>query len=1036
MFKNCFLVFLVFFFSKSVNAQINNLEIELLTRNAVEKEISQGETHYYRVDLTEGQFLYVDTQQIGIDVEVSLHSNGTKVAMANVPDLRYHPEPLYWIEKQRDGNYTIQINTSDQAKKGKYTVKIGDLRPVLSNDYLYVNGQKYLADACELRKKNSKADFQNAVELLKKSINCWNMIKQNERQGVCLNLIGEIEFYLGNTSEAINFIEQSLDFFPEVGSGRAQSFNNLGHISVYLENQQNAIDYFLRSINANKTDDKSITVNGLIGLGNAYSSLGKIEDALFQFTESLKLSRDFGFLLDESTALHAIGSIYYDLKQPQKAISFIEESLTICTKIGDQRNIMANLNALGSCYRFLQQYHKSIEYYTMVVELAEQTGIIKQKINALTNLGYLHFLKKEYSISIEKLTDAIALATKHKDVVQEAVNLRQIGEVYFKLGDSLKALEFYNKSLSLAANLDDVLLTANALYSRAELYKHLNELQMAMEDIEKALEMILRREVKFNRELKTLQSSSYSRFYGLQTEILMRLHSKDSMKGYAARALHVREKSKARAFLEFLKESKIKINNNEVDKHLLDQEEKVRQLIAENSDLLAKTSNLDEKMRLNNYLRQLDTEAEQIQAKIRKNNPLYAEFNNPNILHLEEIQQYIDDNTLILEYYLGDEKSYLWAITKNTFQSFELPKKVVVNELAGTIINYFKTRVPPDESSEQKNERLAQQKFFLKVLDDFSKLVLAQVSLTKKKILVVGDGILEKVPFSALLDPSSSRLLVLDHEIITVPSVSSFIALKSIHSQQQPTKVLVVSDPVFTIDDDRLAKNKEKGSSNVADNKISDIKKQTITKTENLLVLLSESQRDGLKRLSFASDEASAIEKIYQKSTTLLSGTSANLTSVLKEISKNNYSIVHFITHGFVDDFRPESSGLVFSTIDDKGEAQKAHLNASAIYNLKLNTDLVVLSACNTGFGQNVDSEGVVGLTRAFFYAGSKRVLLTLWNINDQSSSVLMSNFYSEMKKNNLNPSAALRKAQLTMLKDVRWSSPYYWAAFQLQGDF
>lgn len=1027
MFKNWFLIFLVFFFSKSVNAQINNSEGELLTRTAVQKAIGQNETHYYTIDLVEGQFLHVDTQQIGIDLEVSLVLNGNKLVTVDVPDLRYEPEPLYWIEKGKGGNYIVQINAGDQTKKGSYSIKIGDLRPAVSNDYFYIEGQQYLASACELRKKNSKTDFENAIELLKKSINCWNNVRQNERQGACLNLIGEIEFYLGNADKAISFIEQSVNFFSESGSGRAQSFNNLGHIHIYLENQQNAIDCFLQSINANKIGDKSITVNGLIGLGNAYDSIGKIEDALFQFTESLKISREFGFLLDESTALHAIGGIYYELKQPQRAISFIDESLSICTKIGDQRSVMANLNALATCYGLLRQYDKSVKYYEMVVDLAEKTGIIKQKINALTNLGSLYFLKKEYPISIKKSTDAMALATQYKDVNQEVINLRQIGETYFRLGDNVKALEFYNKAFSISVNLDDVLLLANTLYKRAELYKHLNQLQPAIDDIEKGLEIMLRRDVKFNRELKTLQSSLYNKFYGLQIDILMKLHLKDPMGGHARRALYVREKSKARAFLEFVRESKIEISNSEVDKDLVVRDQELRKLIAEKSDLLRKTVNLDERMTLNNHLRRLDTEVEQIQAQIRKSNPLYAGFNSPNVLFLEEMQQQIDGDTLVLEYHLGDEKSYLWAVTKNTFQTFELPKRVVINELGGMIINYFRMQLPQNESNEEKKERLAQEKFFLTSLDSFSKTILAQAILTKKKILVVGDGVLEKLPFSALLDPKSNRLLILDHEIVSVPSVSSFVTLKSIHSVQQATKILVVSDPVFTSDDDRLTNNKQKHNQVKTE--------RTIAPTENFLTLLSESERDSLKRLQFASEEASAIEKIYEGLTKTLSGTSANLATIQEEISKNNYSMIHFITHGFIDDIRPESSGLVFSALNEKGEAQKAYLNASAIYNLKLNADLVVLSACNTGFGQDIEGEGVVGLTRAFFYAGSKRVLFTFWSINDQSTSVLISNFYAQMKKN-LTPSAALRNAQLFMLKNKKWNSPYYWAAFQLQGDF
>ena len=148
------------------------------------------------------------------------------------------------------------------------------------------------------------------------------------------------------------------------------------------------------------------------------------------------------------------------------------------------------------------------------------------------------------------------------------------------------------------------------------------------------------------------------------------------------------------------------------------------------------------------------------------------------------------------------------------------------------------------------------------------------------------------------------------------------------------------------------------------------------------------------------------------------------------------YGVLHFGTHGFIDKLQPELSGLVLSLYDENGNKQDGYLTSANIFKFKLKADLVVLSACQTGSGKELKGEGIVGLTRAFFCAGAKRVLFTFWNINDESTSVLMSRFYSNMKKDGLKPAAALRQAQISMYKDKKWSAPYYWAAFQLQGDF
>ena len=148
------------------------------------------------------------------------------------------------------------------------------------------------------------------------------------------------------------------------------------------------------------------------------------------------------------------------------------------------------------------------------------------------------------------------------------------------------------------------------------------------------------------------------------------------------------------------------------------------------------------------------------------------------------------------------------------------------------------------------------------------------------------------------------------------------------------------------------------------------------------------------------------------------------------------YRIVHFATHGLLNSKHPELSGLVFSMVDQQGKAQNGFLQLEDIYNLKLPVELVVLSACETGLGKEIHKEGLLGLTRGFMYAGASRVIASLWKVDDVATAELMGHFYEAMLKEKIPAAAAMRRAQVEMWQQRRWKHPYYWAAFQIQGEW
>jgi CHAT domain-containing protein len=193
---------------------------------------------------------------------------------------------------------------------------------------------------------------------------------------------------------------------------------------------------------------------------------------------------------------------------------------------------------------------------------------------------------------------------------------------------------------------------------------------------------------------------------------------------------------------------------------------------------------------------------------------------------------------------------------------------------------------------------------------------------------------------------------------------------------------------------------------------------------------------EGLPRLWYSREEAQGIARNIPTKRRLIAldfDANRNLATS-PELGK--YRIVHFATHAFLDERYPEATGLVLSLVDQRGRPQQGFLSLADIYNLRLPVDMVVLSACDTGLGKLVQGEGFIGLTRGFMYAGASRVLASLWKVDDAATAAMMTAFYDEMEAKHQVPAVALRNAQQKLLRSTRWKSPYYWAAFELQGDW
>lgn len=539
-------------------------------------------------------------------------------------------------------------------------------------------------------------------------------------------------------------------------------------------------------------------------------------------------------------------------------------------------------------------------------------------------------------------------------------------------------------------------------------------------------------------QLRASFMATASKFYEFETDLLMRLHRQRPADGFDAAALASSEKGRARSLLELLAESGTAIREG-VDASLLAREQELRDLIAEKAErqirLRSGQNNEDAAGKIAKEINALTTEYEQVLARIRETSPRYAALTQPLPLTLKDIQtRVLDKETLLLEYSLGKERSFLWAVTQDSISTFELPKQQDVEAAARRLYELVteRNRVVKDETLAQRRLRLTRSD------DEYQRAALvlsnmllkpAAAQLKGKRLLFVSDGVLQYVSFASLPAPAEPyRPLILDHEIINLPSASVMAALREETAGRRPAPktLAVLADPVFQSDDPRIgsAGNGESEKTGLTDS------------SSEAYRSAKESGLDSFVRLRFTRQEATEITRLVSADKRLealdFAASRANVTSA----ALDQYQIVHFATHGLINNRHPELSGIVLSLVDEKGRPQNGFLRLYEIYNLKLGADLVVLSACQTAVGQEIRGEGLLGLTRGFMYAGAPRVVATLWQVDDRATSELMKRFYQKMLGEGLRPAAALKAAQVSMQADKRWASPHFWAAFTLQGEW
>jgi CHAT domain-containing protein len=534
---------------------------------------------------------------------------------------------------------------------------------------------------------------------------------------------------------------------------------------------------------------------------------------------------------------------------------------------------------------------------------------------------------------------------------------------------------------------------------------------------------------------------------------------------YAAEALKVTEESRARSLLDLLAETNGQITEG-VPAELLKRRQanlEAQQDIAEQLVGINLTDAKDKKKPsdLEEELDKLQTEFDQIENQIRTASPKYAALTGGQPLSLAEIQQKVlDDRTVLLEYSLGSEQSYLWVVTQTSAALFKLPPRNAIEKLA---TDFRAQLIPPRlqrrivgidiAADQQRGVGLATGAEvaapLLAAANTLYKTVVEPAAgmITDKRLLVVADGALNYIPFEALVtsaettDFAAAAYLVKSNEIVYAPSASVIGAIRQQAARSSGKSVLVLADPVFNTKDER-AKGVTATASAGGDTRglglqsaVNDVAGQDAG--ASMAAASTSMQGLPLARLTGTRTEADQIAKLVKgaggQADVWLDLNASEDNIQTRDVNK--YRVIHIATHGLLDADRPQFTGVVLSLIGNK--SADGFLRTDEVFNLRLGSPLVMLSACETGLGKEKRGEGVMGLTRAFLYAGAPTVGVSLWSVADKSTADLMTEFYKRLlASDNVSSASAIRDAQLAMISGKKYSAPFYWAPFVLVGDW
>lgn len=820
-------------------------------------------------------------------------------------------------------------------------------------------------------------------------------------------------------AEAISAYRQAIPLWHEVHDtlSEAQAMEQIGVMYLRMGNWQPALDNLTAALPMfHALGEKQEEQGALNNIGLVQSRLGKQSLAIETETQSLKLAREIGNRTEEAVVLNNLGLAYHEMGDEPQAIRQFEQALAIQHELGNVANEGAAWSNLGAIHYTQGDLQQALDAFERALKLRKEGGDRRGEANTTGKIAVVRHAFGQDDEALQLFEAALAIDREVGDHAEESLATMNMGSVLMSQARYAEAVAAFDRAMRIQEQWGKTKDWANELSAKAVALLNLGrnaEAQQALTDALAAQRAMQNRrgEAEALTRLATLQLAMDKPAEGAQS---------------AAEAARISEaigekRSQADALYRLAQCRKALSNPSEA-LAAIDQALRLTESVREgvpDYDLRASffstiRDHYDLKVSL---LMQSGNPAAAFEAaESSRARSLYDLLRNrlppgtapdSGSVSLADLQKQLDAGTVALEYSLGRDSSYVFVVTREALRAVALARRDQIEAVARRL--YAKWSLHQDSEAD---------------CEALSRMLLAPVhgELKARRVVVIPDGALAYVPFDALY-ANAGRRLIEESDVVAAVSLSSLKLMRD-RTNGRPSAsrlVAVFADPVFSGDDPRL----HPGAAAPAPAGHGEI-----NRSGNDLGLGS------LERLTSSRREAAAIAALApEKQRWEALDFDASLAAV-RDPKLADYRIVHFATHGIMNSRDPRLSGLVFSLLDKQGRPQDGFLRAEDVAGLKLGADLVVLSACQTALGKELRGEGLLGLARAFMYAGTPRVVASLWKVADSATGDLMSSFYQGLLRDRLPAADALRSAKLRLLHNPLRSSPYFWAGFVLEGDW
>jgi CHAT domain-containing protein/tetratricopeptide (TPR) repeat protein len=795
-------------------------------------------------------------------------------------------------------------------------------------------------------------------------------------------LLGK-KFERGNRVFAQTVTERKAEADRLLEQGRQQ--NTTSQYQAAIQSLETALNIY-REIGDRNGEGKALN-----NLGIAYSDLGQYQKAIEFYQQSLTITREIGDRNGEGFALGNLGIAYNRLGQYQKAIEFFQQSLTIFREIGNRNGEGFALGNLGIAYNSLGQYQKAIEFYQQSLTIFREIGNRNGEGFALNNLGLAYNRLGQYQKAIEFFQQSLTIVREIGARNVEGNALNNLGSVYRSLGQYQKAIEFYQQSLTIAREIGNRNGEGFALNNLGLAYNRLGQYQKAIEFFQQSL-TIFREIGDRNGEGLALNNLGLA---------LFKLKNFPEAEKYLFSSLEVRE-SLRQGIQDDL--DKVSLSDTQRSSYNLLQQVLIAQNktepaleVSERGRGRALVELLTQRFNPNSEpfspvvsLAQLQAIARQQNATIVQYSRIFDQFSRDGKEQYlaSELYIWVIKPTGEVEFRQADLK-LLWQQQNTSLGHLIFAARCFGNDacrsdfITASASSNVVTRSNLTSTPPQYRELKELHQLLIKPIED-----LLPTNPDERVIFVPTDALFY-LPFAALVD-EEGKFLIEKHTIVMSPAIT---VLETTHKQRQ--NLSSSAQDIVIVGNPQMPK----------------------------LATSPGEEPQPLASLRYAEKEAIEIAKMFN--TSALIGANATESTVVERLKTAR--IIHFATHGIVDNIQPLNSSVALTP----GGSEDGLLTADEIFDLKLNAELVVLSACDTGLGR-LTGDGMIGLSRSFLNTGVPSLVMSLWAIDDRKTSQLMVQFYQNLQTTP-NKAQALRQAMLTMKN--QYPDPYYWAAFTLIGE-